>query len=314
MRKTILILLIGLFIIPFQGISQEKSDEVKQLQRKVEKLEQQVLKDSITKVTLKQAFDYKSEFTNFKTEINQENRNIKTLAWAIGGFTVGSLLLALYQFLIGFRKKVDDIIDKKIIELRPKIEEKIKGDYELKLKNEVSDLIRNIQADAEERIKKEAKQLNRQIEVYDKEFAELMQLQRKLNESKKQKKIEVFVENESRKAVLENFFLKADKFKIPKITLIKNFKEIESKTDIVIFDDTADEENEEHVNNLEKNLKKILEKETFDKKRFYLFYGKRRSKTAGETQYKPIVQAANSEITLLSRLDEIIDYMNLFAD
>jgi len=159
---------------------------------------------------------------------------------------------------------------------------------------------------AEAEIKKEAAQLNRQIQVYDQEFAQVMETHRKQTELLKNKKITVLVENENRKAVLENFFFKLPKFGKPKFVLKDNFKEFAEDKELIIFDDFADSEQSD------KFYETLLKNDNRQTNRIYLWYMKRHSAVINNPAYKTFVNSANSEITLYSRLLETINYQNDF--
>jgi hypothetical protein len=290
------------------GISAQNDQkaEIEKLQKQLEQLQLQLAKDSVMKATLKQGIDYQTELNNYKSEIREENSKIKLLAWIFGGATILTLLTGLLQFFYGVRKQMETIVNQKIIEIAPKLEEKIRDEYGNKLKTEMQELINAAKTNAEAEIKKEATQLNRQIQVYDQEFAQVMETHRKQSELFKNKKITVVVENENRKAVIENYFFKLPKLGNPKFILKENFKGFEDVEELIIFDDLADSENSDTF------YENILKNDNRQTNRQYLWFMKRQSTVINNPKYKTFVNSANSEITLYSRLIETIHYQNDF--
>lgn len=301
MRKIFLLITLVLFAGSISAQNDQKA-EIEKLQKQIEQMQLQLAKDSLEKSTMGKVFDYKAEFNNYKAEIKNQNSRIEWLAWIIGGFTVITLVTGLIQIFFGIRKQLATVVDAKIAEIAPKLEQKVREEYETKL----SDLTKKIQSDTEAEIKKEATQLNRQIQVYDQEFAQVMETHRKQTELLKNKKITVVVENENRKAVMENFFFKLPKLGKPKFILKENFNGFEDDEELIIFDDLADTKQSDSF------YEEILKADNRQTNRMYLWFMKRRSEVINKPEYKTFVNSANSEITLYSRLIETINYQNDF--
>lgn len=109
MKRFLLIIALAIFA---GNLFAQKADSAKieKLQQQIEELQLKAFQDSVKHKIYNDVVEYKNQIDSFKNEVTAQNQRIGFVIWLVGGATFATILLALYQFIWGFRNKANELI------------------------------------------------------------------------------------------------------------------------------------------------------------------------------------------------------------